>query len=215
MLGLYVIVDTQVLSKRKIDAVTYAAAVLRARPTALQLRAKDLGAREFLHTLRALSPLCRQARVPLVANDRADVAALAGCDAVHLGQEDLPYSLVRRIAPQLGVGLSTHDLGQLERALALRPRYVAYGPVFPTSTKANPDPVVGLEGLAAAGARSRAAGIPLVAIGGITLERVAHVAQHADAWAVISDLCPEGASLAEITDRARQLHGPRVLREAM
>lgn len=202
MKGLYAIVDTSLLARRGTDPIAYARAVLAAKPAALQLRAKDVPARAILALLRALGPLCRQAGVPLVANDRADLAALAGCDAVHIGQEDLPFDLVHRIAPQLGVGLSTHDLGQLARALALRPRYVAYGPVFATSTKANPDPVVGADGLRQATAVARAAGIPLVAIGGITLERAPSIASDADMFAVIADLHPEGASLRDVTERA-------------
>lgn len=202
MKGLYAIVDTGLLARRGTDPLAYARAVLEARPAALQLRAKDVPARAVLALLRALGPMCRQAGVPLVANDRADLAALAGCDAVHIGQEDLPFDLVHRIAPQLAVGLSTHNLDQLERALALKPRYVAYGPVFTTSTKENPDPVVGADGLRLAGAAARTAGIPLVAIGGITLERAPQIAKDADMFAVIADLHPEGASLRDVTARA-------------
>lgn len=202
MKGLYAIVDTKLLARRGTDPIAYARALLEARPAALQLRAKDLPSRAILGMLRALGPLCRQACVPLVANDRADLAALAGCELVHIGQEDVPCDLVRRIAPQLGVGISTHDVAQLERALALGPRYVAYGPVFETSTKSNPDPVVGEEGLERASRIARAAGTPLVAIGGITLARAPRVAAHADAFAVISDLYPEGASLRDVTERA-------------
>lgn len=203
MKGLYAIVDTKFLERRGTDPIAYARAVLEARPAALQLRSKDLASRAILCMLRALGPICRQAGVPLVANDRADLAALAGCDAVHIGQEDLPCSLVHRIAPQLHVGISTHSLAQLDQALASRPRYVAYGPVFETASKANPDPVVGAEGLAAAARVTRAAGVPLVAIGGITLDRIEAIAPHADAFAVIADLYPDGASLADVTERAR------------
>ncbi|MBX3228172.1 MAG: thiamine phosphate synthase [Labilithrix sp.] len=203
MKGLYAIVDTGLLARRGTDPIAYARAILEARPAALQLRAKDVPARAILSLLRALGPLCRQAGVPLVANDRADLATLAGCDVVHIGQEDLPYDLVHRIAPQLSVGISTHDLAQLERALADKPGYVAFGPVFATMTKVNPDPVVGIDGLRAAAAKTRAAGVPLVAIGGITLANAAEVAPHADAFAVIADLHPEGASLREVTERAR------------
>src|SRR6185295_4980622 len=130
------IVDTKLLAARGTDPVAYARALLEVRPAALQLRAKDVGAREILGMLRALGPMCRQLGVPLVANDRADLAALAGCEAVHIGQDDLPYELVHRIAPQLSVGISTHNLEQLERALVSKPRYVAYGPIFETSNKA-------------------------------------------------------------------------------
>lgn len=203
MKGLYAIVDTGFLARRGTDPIAFARAVLPARPAALQLRAKDAPARAILNLLRALGPLCRQHGVPLVANDRADLAALAGCDAVHIGQEDLPFDLVHRIAPQLAVGISTHDAAQLERALALAPRYVAYGPVFATATKVDPDPVVGPEGLRAAHVKARLAGIPLVAIGGVTLERAEAIANDADMFAVIADLHPEGASMAEVTERAK------------
>lgn len=205
MKGLYAIVDTKFLAGRQTEPIAFARAVLAARPAALQLRAKDLPAREMLALLRALGPCCRNAGVPLVANDRADLAALAGCEIVHIGQEDLPYDLVHRIAPQLGVGISTHNAAQLETALAHKPRYVAYGPVFETTTKASPDPVVGVEGVAIAGRTARAAGIPLVAIGGITLANVAEVAPHADACAVIADLYPPGSTLADVAERARAL----------
>jgi thiamine-phosphate pyrophosphorylase len=201
MKGLYVIVDTKLLATRGIEPLAYARAVLEVKPAALQLRAKGMSAREFLGLLRALRSLCRQAGVPLVANDRADLAALAGCEIVHIGQEDLPYELVHRIAPQLAVGISTHDRAQLERALDVRPRYVAYGPVFPTATKANAEPVVGVEGLRLASVVARAAGVPLVAIGGITLARLPEIAPHADAFAVVADLFPDGASLADVTAR--------------
>jgi thiamine-phosphate pyrophosphorylase len=201
--GLYAIVDTKLLASRGVDPLAFARAMLPARPAALQLRAKDLSAREMLALLRALGPLCRHAGVPLVANDRADLAALGCCEVVHIGQEDLPYELVHRIAPQLGVGISTHTTEQLTRALASKPRYVAYGPVFETTTKSNPDPVVGLEGLRHASRMARAAGIPLVAIGGITLSRVHEIAELADACAVISDLFPAGSTLDDVTQRAR------------
>lgn len=203
MKGLYAICDTKLLSARKVDPVAYARALLQVRPAAFQLRAKDMPAREILALLRVLGPLCRQARVPLVANDRADLAALAGCEIVHIGQEDLPYELVHRIAPQLDVGISTHTPDQLTRALSSKPRYVAYGPIFATASKVNPDPVVGLDGLRQAVKMARAAGIPLVAIGGITLATAAEVAQVADGCAVIADLFPVGATLDEVVERAR------------
>lgn len=206
MKGLYAIVDTKILARRGTDPLAYARALLEVRPAALQLRAKDVSAREILALLRALGPICRQRGVPLVANDRADLAALAGCEAVHIGQEDLPYELVHRIAPQLSVGISTHDTEQLERALASRPRYVAYGPVFETTSKMNADPVVGLEGLRAASRLARAAGVPLVAIGGITLSRVHELVDLADACAVIGDLYLPDATLAQVTERARAFH---------
>lgn len=206
MKGLYAIVDTKLLAARGTDPIAYAKALLEVRPAAIQLRAKDVSAREILGMLRALGPMCRQAGVPLVANDCADLAALAGCECVHIGQEDLPYELVHRIAPQLGVGISTHDPEQLARALTVKPRYVAYGPVFVTANKPNAEPVVGVDGLRQASRLARAAGVPLVAIGGITLERVPEVVDLADACAVIGDLYLPGATLADVIERARLFH---------
>lgn len=206
MKGLYAIVDTKLLAARGTDPVAYARAVLAARPAAIQLRAKDVGAREILAMLRALGPMCRQLGIPLVANDRADLAALAGCEAVHIGQEDLPYELVHRIAPQLAIGISTHNLEQLHKAVAVGPRYVAYGPIFETVSKLNADPVVGLEGLRQASLVARAAGVPLVAIGGITLSRVHELVEYADCCAIIGDLYLPGATLADVTERARAFH---------
>jgi thiamine-phosphate pyrophosphorylase len=187
--------------------------VLVARPAALQLRAKDCSPREFLALLRAISPLCREVGVPFVANDRVDLAALAACNVVHLGQDDLTIERARRIAPGVLAGLSTHTKEQLARALDTRPAYVAYGPVFQTASKDNPDPAVGLAGLREAAAAARRVRIPLVAIGGITLERAPEVAQIADAAAVIAGLLPapiggeSNRSLLEgVALRARELH---------
>ncbi|HZU85147.1 MAG TPA: thiamine phosphate synthase [Polyangiaceae bacterium] len=194
MRGLYAIADVGTLDGRGIDPVAFADAVLRASPAALQLRAKDVPPRQALALLRELAPMCHRAGVPLIANDRPDLAILAGCDLVHVGQTDMPIDRVRRIAPGIGVGVSTHNLEQLDLALCARPSYVAFGPVYETSTKKDPDAVVGLAGLRAAHARARAAGVPLVAIGGITLERARELVGASDAVAVISGLLPPEAT---------------------
>jgi thiamine-phosphate pyrophosphorylase len=208
MRGLYAIADVATLGDRNVDVLGFSRAVLAVRPAALQLRAKDLPAREMLSLLRALSPMCRQAGVPLVANDRVDLAALAGCDYVHIGQEDVPIDFVHRLAPRLKVGVSTHTPEQLAKALEHAPSYVAYGPVYPTSSKAKADPVVGVAGLCAAHAVARGRGVPLVAIGGISMERASEVATCADAGAVIAALVgAEGpVDFAEVTRRAARLH---------
>jgi thiamine-phosphate pyrophosphorylase len=211
--GLYAIVDLGALEARGIDPILFAEAVLCARPAALQLRAKGVAKRDPLSLLRALAPMCRAASVPLVANDRPDWAILAGCEMVHVGQADMDLDRVRRLAPGVGVGVSTHTIEQLEAALAGRPTYVAYGPVFETASKQDPDPVVGIEGLREAHTRAALAGVPLVAIGGITRERAGALVGLADAIAVIGELLPptllreESAAvqLAEVTARARAL----------
>jgi thiamine-phosphate pyrophosphorylase len=190
MRGLYAIVDADLLEASGVDLAGFAERVIAARPAVVQLRAKRAGARDVLEWLRTLRALCDAAAVLLFANDRPDLAVLARCDGVHVGQTDLRVSDVRRFAPHLRVGVSTHDEAQLGEALAFRPDYVAYGPVFPTRTKRDPDPVVGLAGLARASQQCRLAGVPLVAIGGIDLARAADVSAHAELGAVISGLMP-------------------------
>lgn len=207
MRGLYAIVDVETLAPRGLHPVAFAEAVLSVRPAALQLRAKHAPAEEILSLLRAIAPLCRAAGVPLVANDRPDLAALAGCPLVHVGQTDMDVDEVRRVAPGLGVGLSTHTLDQLHRALTARPVYVAFGPVFRTSSKPDAEPVVGVDALRAAHTIAAAARIPLVAIGGITLERAASLVGIADAVAVIGALVPgPGEAMAEVSRRSQALH---------
>jgi thiamine-phosphate pyrophosphorylase len=206
MHGLYAIVDVATLELRHLPVVEFARAVARARPAALQLRAKDLAPREVLALLRAIHPACREEGVPLFAHDRPDLAALAGCEGVHVGQDDLPVAMIRRIAPTLRIGVSTHNWSQIERAVTDRPDYIALGPIFGTRSKANPDPEVGLAELARA---VQACPIPVVAIGGIDLERAAEIARRAPAAAVIAALVPEGIDenvLDAVTARASALH---------
>jgi thiamine-phosphate pyrophosphorylase len=214
MRGLYAIVDLGLLEARGVDPIEFVQAVLRARPAAVQLRAKQAASRDTLSLLRALAPMCRAVAVPLVANDRPDWAILAGCDMVHVGQSDTPIDEVRRLAPGLGIGVSTHTPEQLDAAVAARPTYVAYGPVFETSTKKDPDPVVGIAGLREAYVRAGVAGVSLVAIGGITRERASALVGIADAVAVVSELLPPARGfghrsasdwLGEVTARASAL----------
>jgi len=179
--------------------------LLEARPAALQLRAKSLGARVALELARRISELCQACQVPFFVNDRPDLALLSASVGVHLGQHDLPLGEARRVAPGLQFGLSTHRLEEVDRALVERPDYLALGPIFATASKRDPEPVVGLDILAEAGRRCRQAGIPLVAIGGIDAARAPQVAASAVAGAVISALLPPGG-LPEVSAAARRLH---------
>lgn len=214
MRGLYPIVDVDSLRELGSEhhgpgttaILAFAKRVVLARPPLLQLRAKHESTRDTLELLRALRPLCSEFGVRLIANDRPDLAALAQCDGVHIGQDDLPLPLVRLIAPGLLVGVSTHTLEQLAAALAEKPDYVAFGPVFSTASKERADPSVGLELLAQAHAAARQAGIPLVAIGGINLERASQVAQHCELAAVIAALQPKRGSLEGVTEASQALH---------
>jgi thiamine-phosphate pyrophosphorylase len=210
MRGLYAIADATVLERRGLDPVRFAAAVLAAAPAALQLRAKQLGARATLELLRAIAPEAARRGVPLYANDRADLAVLAGCAGVHVGQDDVPPREVRRIAAGLFVGMSAHDAREVDRALAQAPDYIALGPVHGTSSKDDPSPTLGALGLGELAARVRAASeVPLVAIGGLGLNDAAAVRASCACAAVIGALLPpEGAAdpYVAVTERARALH---------
>ena len=132
-------------------------------------------------------------------NDRADIALLVNAQGVHVGQEDLTAEEARGIVgPKRWVGISTHNLKQLDAADKTSADYIAFGPIFETGSKENPDPVVGLEGLREARQHTRK---PLVAIGGISLERAADTFRAgADSVAVIRDLiaCEDPATRARL-----------------
>lgn len=167
----------------------------------LQYRNKSGNARLILEQARELRRLCRTGvsdpHVPkLIMNDRADLCLAAEFDGVHVGQDDLsPESVRRIIGPDLWLGLSTHNADQLQEADWTSADYLAIGPVFSTSSKEKPDPVVGLEGVRLARSLTRK---PLVAIGGITRANAASVIEAgADSVAVISDLIREPRKSAE------------------
>jgi thiamine-phosphate pyrophosphorylase len=181
---LYVILDAGMLTE---PAGHTAQKLMDAGVKLLQYRAKNVAARELWNESRAIAEAARRANCIFIVNDRPDVAYLAGADGVHVGQDDLGVEQARRvIGSDRWVGVSTHGPEQFEKAAASSADYIAVGPIFQTSSKANPDPVVGTELLR----RVRAlTGKPIVAIGGITLERAADViAAGADSVAVISDI---------------------------
>lgn len=202
MRGLYPIVDLDTLTARNIAPLEHAEAILTARPQLLQLRAKHQPPREVLALLTALQPLCAQTGTLLFANDRPDLALLARADGVHVGQDDLPLAEVRRLPGSLRVGVSTHDLAQLEQALAQRPDYVALGPIFATRSKRAADPPLGFGILKQGAALARAAGVPLVAIGGLELELAGELGAERVTAAVISDLLADGASFEAVAARS-------------
>lgn len=206
--GLYAIVDESTCRARGISPCDVARAVLDEGASAIQLRAKARDGAEVLALSQEIQSLSRGYGVPFFVNDRLDVAALVGA-GLHVGQSDLPVASARRLVPSIAVGVSTHTLHELASALSSAPTYVAYGPVFPTSTKANPDPVVGLDAL---GRTVEVAGaIPVVAIGGISVERARDVfARGATLVAVIAGLLPSGAherpTISSVAERARAYH---------
>lgn len=144
----------------------------------LQVRLKPRGVRvepaELVGVARMARRVCDAAGIPLVVNDRVDVALVAGADAVHLGQTDLPIAEARALAGgRLQIGVSTHDLEQVRAACRSGADYLGFGPVFATTTKENPDRVQGIAGLQAAVAAAGA--VPVVAIGGISTDQAAAV----------------------------------------
>lgn len=195
---LYAIVDVGCFSsdRRNTSAIVAFACELAAGGVELiQYRNKDGDARTMLSHARELRRVLGN-KVRLIMNDRADLCLAAGFDGVHVGQDDLsPEGARLVVGPDRIVGVSTHNLDQLKRADSSPVDYIAYGPIFSTSTKRNPDPSVGLEGLRAARETTKK---PLVAIGGITRANVASVIEAgADCAALISDLLDSPRQAAE------------------
>lgn len=153
--------------------------------TLLQYRNKQGSDRQRIEDARVLREVLPQGRVTLIFNDRADLAVLCGFDGVHVGQTDLSPQATRSVVgPEKIVGISTHNEQQLRAAVDSPVDYIAIGPVFPTSSKLNPDPVVGLEGVRLACSLTSK---PVVAIGGIDLENAKSVIEAgASSIAVIS-----------------------------
>jgi len=163
--------------------------------TLLQYRNKTATSRQILEDARELKKRVG-ASVRLVMNDRADLCLAAEFDGLHVGQEDLSPEAARRvIGPNCWLGVSTHNTEQLKEADATTANYLAIGPVFATSSKHRPDPVVGMAGVRRARQLTRK---PLVAIGGITRANALDVLQAgADSVAVISDLLRDPRKSAE------------------
>lgn len=196
----YPIIDTALLGKRGFDAGRFAAVLVDEGARILQIRHKGHLTREAFDMMERISGLAADAGALCIINDRADIAALLNA-GLHLGQDDLPAALARRVAPASLIGLSTHNEAQAARAADEPVDYVAIGPVFRTATKQNPDPVVGLEGV---GAVRNLVRLPLVAIGGIAAGNAREVLDAgADSIAVIGDLAPEGLTEDVLRERTR------------
>ena len=181
---LYVILDAALLPTNPVD---FARRLLDSGARLFQYRNKTAPAREVLEASQALCLTVRQEGASFFVNDRPDIARLAGASGVHLGQDDVAVRAAREVVgARSWIGVSTHNLAQVEAAAASDADYIAVGPVFPTRGKANPDPVVGLEFIRQAREIARK---PIVAIGGITLERARPAIEAgASAVAVVSDI---------------------------
>jgi len=165
--------------------------------TLIQLREKHSSPREFYDDARAALITARESNVRLVINDRADIALALKADGVHLGQSDLPAEAARRLLGERAIiGISTHDLAQVKLAARMPVDYVAFGPIFATATKGNPDPVVGLNALREA--RAILSSLPLIAIGGLTIRNAPAVfAAGADSVATIAGLLSDPSRIEE------------------
>jgi thiamine-phosphate pyrophosphorylase len=181
---LYAILDPTLLTISELDL---AEALAGSGVELIQYRNKTASSRQFFDISRQLSSALGPRGVRLIVNDRPDIALLSGAGGVHVGQDDLGVEDARAIcSPDRWVGVSTHTLDQLAAADRTSADYIAFGPIFPTATKKNPDPVVGTELLRKARQMTEK---PLVAIGGITLDRAGEVYRAgADSLAVIRDL---------------------------
>jgi thiamine-phosphate pyrophosphorylase len=187
---LYAIIDAALL---KTSELSFVEMMAESGVELLQYRNKRATSRQLFEASRSISArLSRVARIGeyeprFIVNDRADIALLVKAQGVHVGQEDLSVAEARAVVgPDAWVGVSTHSLAQLDEADKSSADYIAFGPIFPTTSKENPDPVVGLDLLREARRHTRK---PLVAIGGITLERAADTLRAgADSLAVARDL---------------------------
>jgi thiamine-phosphate pyrophosphorylase len=190
---LYAIVDADVAARFGWSVPELARACLRGGARLLQVRAKQAGSAAFVAMSEAVVADARAHGALVIVNDRADVAAIAGADGVHVGQEDLRVADVRRAFRGLRlVGVSTHTPDQVHAAAGQAAAYVAVGPVYGTRTKDTGYEAVGLDLVRYA--RDVLGGAPpIVAIGGITLDRAPEVlAAGASSVAVISDLFATG-----------------------
>ncbi|HWB17341.1 MAG TPA: thiamine phosphate synthase [Vicinamibacterales bacterium] len=203
---LYAILDTDRLHVSGLDPLTLAAVWLDAGVRLFQLRAKTMASGKMLELAEALVRKAEAAGATFIVNDRADIARLAGASGLHVGQTDLDPAAARSVVgADMPIGRSTHTEAQVRAALGEPIDYLAIGPVFGTTSKDRPDPVVGLEGvrmavrLASAGKPASRAGTgagpytesprPVVAIGGITIDTAPEViAAGAASVAIIADL---------------------------
>lgn len=185
-LRLYLVTDSGLSLGRPLDEIVGEA--VAGGVTMVQLREKEASTRDFVELALRLKPVCKAAGVPLIINDRIDVALAVDADGVHIGQSDMPYEVARRLlGPDKIIGLSVENFDDLERANGLDVDYVGISPVYGTPTKTDTAEPFGLEGLRRAVELSVH---PTVAIGGMNAQTIGEViAAGADGVAVVSAIC--------------------------
>jgi thiamine-phosphate pyrophosphorylase len=190
------------ITDRRLSGLSHAEQVSRlieGGASLIQLRDKHTTSAEFYREAAAALKVARVHNVRLIINDRVDIALALQADGVHLGQTDMPAGAARRLlGPNAIIGFSTHTLEQAKLATALPVDYLAFGPVFPTSSKENPDPITGLAALREISAIKGS--LPLVAIGGISPETAGSVLESgADSIALIAGLVADSNRIAQNT----------------
>jgi thiamine-phosphate pyrophosphorylase len=185
-LKLYLVTDRELSLGRSLEEVVSEA--VKGGVTVVQLREKDASTGEFIELARRLMTLLKPLRIPLIINDRVDVALAADADGVHIGQSDMSYEDARRLlGPDKIIGLSVENFKDIEAANALDVDYIGISPVYGTPTKTDTAEPFGLEGLCKAVQMSVH---PTVAIGGMNASTIAEVmAAGTDGVAVVSAIC--------------------------
>jgi thiamine-phosphate pyrophosphorylase len=197
--GLYALVDDGL--RRNLPLVDKARAAIEAGVPVLQLRLETTADRPALTVIREVLALARPRGVVVIVNDRVDLALASGADGVHLGADDLPADVARRLlGPDALVGVTARSLEEIHAAQALGADHVGLGPIFSTTTKAVDHPPLGLEGFRAI---ARASPLPAVGIAGVTLETIGLVAR---AGATCAAVAGDWLGAPDLVSRARALH---------
>ena len=195
MRGVYLVTDRNLCRNRTLSDVVLQA--VQGGVAYVQLREKDISTRLFVEEAIAIMKILKSHKVPLIINDRIDVALACKAEGLHIGQDDMPYAIARKLmGPNAIIGLSVENWKDVEESQSLDVDYIGVSPIFPTPTKTDTKGAWGLEGLAKTKAFSRH---PLVAIGGINESNATDVIlAGADCIAVVSAICsvPDPAAAA-------------------
>jgi thiamine-phosphate pyrophosphorylase len=197
---LHILTDTKF--QRKFTHVELARLAIEGGADAIQLRDKELSTRELIEIAKAIKEICREHKVTFIVNDRVDVAFAVDADGVHLGQDDLPISVARRILKDKIIGGSAGNEEELERCISEGADYIGFGPVFHTSTKADAGPQVGLDALRNIVKRSP---IPVIAIGGIDDQNASQVLETGVHGIAVVSFVSRAKDPRQATERLRNL----------
>ncbi len=204
--GLYPIIDTTYVARDKIKET--ALKIMNGGAHVMQLRGKGLGSADMLRGARIIKPLAMARNVTFIINDHVDIAIMSNADGVHLGTSDTGIKEARDMLGYRGIiGLSTHNMDEARRAAEAGADYISFGPIFPTSTKRDADTPKGIEALSKL---VSSVDVPVVAIGGITEERLEEVlGTGVEAVAMISDIILADDLSAKVSSIVKRIEGFR------